>query len=192
MPRLQPLPIEQLVPETQAQMQAGAAIMGFTPNDGLTMARKPALVTAMLSLVQAIYAPGRVDNSLKRLIGLMSSSAAGCQYCVAHTANSATNLGVEKDKLEAIWDYEKSTLFTEAERAALTIARDAAQTPNAVNDEAYTKFASYFDEEEQTEIIAVIAMFGFLNRWNSTIATDIESSPMQVMKQLNLNRGEQR
>lgn len=111
MPRLQPLPIEQLVPETQAQMQAGAAIMGFTPNDGLTMARKPALVTAMLSLVQAIYAPGRVDNSLKRLIGLMSSSAAGCQYCVAHTANSATNLGVEKDKLEAIWDYEKSTLL---------------------------------------------------------------------------------
>ena len=184
MPRLEPLSFDAISDTLQSRIRAGEELLGFQANDGLTMARHPALLDGLLQLVQAVYSPGRVDDSLKRLIGLMASSAAGCQYCVAHTASSAQRLGVTEAKLEAIWDYETSPLYSDRERAALHLARLSAQTPNGVTDANYTSFADYFDESEQVEIVAVIALFGFLNRWNSTLATDIESTPLRALKRI--------
>ncbi len=40
--------------------------------------------------------------------------------------------------------------------------------------------ARYFDDSEMVEIVAVIALFGFLNRWNDTVATDLEPAPFAV------------
>ena len=60
-------------------MVQGQDLMGFLPNDGLTMARVPGLVEAMLGLVRAANSPGRVDNETKRLVEIMSSAAAALQ-----------------------------------------------------------------------------------------------------------------
>ena len=78
MSRIAPLDIEQLPAAQQDTLRRAESLMGFLPNDGLIMARNPGLMTAFSSLVQAVYAPGQVDGGLKRLIGLMTSSAAGC------------------------------------------------------------------------------------------------------------------
>ena len=121
------------------------------------------------------------DAGLKRLVGLMTSSAAGCQYCVGHTAFTSRHHGVSDAKLKAVWDFESSELFSDAERAALRVALLAGQTPNGVTDQAWAELAGHFDEEAQLEIVAVIALFGFLNRWNSTLQTDLESLPAAVL-----------
>lgn len=151
--------------------------MGFVSNDSLTMARNPALIDAFAKLVGAVYAPGKVDAGLKRLIGLVTSSAAGCQYCMGHTAFTSKRQGVSDEKLAAVWEFEHSDLFSEAERAALHIALLAGQSPNAVTDDDFAALRNHFGEQAQLEIVAVIAMFGFLNRWNSTLRTDLEPAP---------------
>ncbi|MCB1663786.1 MAG: carboxymuconolactone decarboxylase family protein [Candidatus Competibacteraceae bacterium] len=181
MSRIAPLVLEELETDLQEIMAVGKDIMGFTPNDGLVMARKPVLLKAMLNLVEAVYQPGSVPMELKKLVALMTSSASGCQYCQAHTSYGAKRMGVAEEKIAAIWEYPTHHLFTAAERAALDLARDAALIPNAVTDAHFESLRHYFNDEQIVELVSVISLFGFFNRWNSTLATELESEPRAAL-----------
>jgi len=188
MSRLSALPEDTLSPELHDLMSAGKDIMGFTPNDGLIMARTPNILQAFLGLVQSIYQPGALDNDLKKLLGIMTSSASGCQYCIAHTEFGALKHGVSEEKIASIWEYPTSPLFSDAEREALDVARNAALVPNAVTDEQFERLANYFSEQQIVEIVAVISLFGFLNRWNATFKTDLESAPALATKKIHQDK----
>ena len=178
MSRLAPLSLDQVDPETRAMIENAENLMGFIPNDALVMARHPALTKAMWGLVAAVYGPGQVDNGLKRLVGEAASKAAGCFYCSAHAAHGAREQGVAQDKIDAVWSFEDSPLFSDAERAAINLAMKAGVVPNETTDADFDRLKAHFSEDEITEIVAVIAMFGFLNRWNSTLNTALEPVPM--------------
>lgn len=182
MSRLQPLSREALDPELQAVMTAGDEIMGFTSNDALLMAYKPDMLKAVLGLVQAIYQPGSISLELKKMIAVMTSSASGCQYCEAHTQYGALRDGIAADKLAAIWEYSSSELFSAAERAALNVAHTAALAPNQTTDDSFAKLNEFYTAEQIVEIVGVVSLFGFLNRWNSTLATDLEQTPKALVQ----------
>jgi uncharacterized peroxidase-related enzyme len=182
MSRIEPLSIDELRADQRDALIRAADLMGFVANDALIMARNPDLLKAFAALVATVYAPGKVDDGLKRLIGLVTSAAAGCQYCMGHTAFTSQHHGVDAEKLAAIWEFEQSGLFSDAEKAALRVALLAGQSPGGVMDEDFKELAGHFDRNEQLEIVAVIAMFGFLNRWNSTLATDLESKPQAALE----------
>ena len=188
MSRIAPKALNELDDELQAIMAAGEDIMGFTSNDSLIMAHKPAVLKAMLGLVQAVYQPGSVPLDLKKMIALMTSSAAGCQYCQTHTQYGAMKEGVAPEKLAAIWDYPSSPLFTDAERVALDVARTAAFTPNETTDAGFEALREFYSDEQVVEIVAVISLFGFLNRWNSTLATDLEQVPKAAVTESGLDQ----
>ena len=114
----------------------------------------------------------------------MASQASGCNYCIAHTSNSAIEKNISLEKVKNIWEFETSDFFSESEKAALRIALNAAQTPNLISDEHYSEFKKYYDENQQIEILAIISLFGFLNRWNSSLMTEIESLPSTRMKEI--------
>jgi uncharacterized peroxidase-related enzyme len=174
--RIKPKTLEE-VPELAGVFEIGEKLMGFVPNDGLTMAFRPDILKSFLGLIQSIYAQGLVDDGLKRMIGLMSSAAAGCEYCQAHAANSASNRGIDFEKIQAVWDFRTSNLFSEREKIALEIAYKAGMVPNQVSDEDFMQLKVHFSDEEIIEIVSVIAMYGFLNRWNSTLKTQLEEQP---------------
>ncbi len=159
--------------------------MGFQPNDGLLMAHKPAMLTSFFTLAKAIYAEGLVPSGLKRMIGHITSLAAGCEYCSAHTAYGADKQGVSKEKLEALWEFQTSPLFLDSEKAALNVALKAGTTPNGVSDEDFETLKTHFSAPAIVEIVGVIAMFGFLNRWNTTLNTRLEHAPGAFYKSLN-------
>ena len=184
MSRIPPLPFEELPAAQREAVLRAEELMGFVANDALTMARNPALMEAFGALVGAVYAPGKIDPGLKRLIGLVNSSAAGCRYCVGHTTFASERHGVDAERLEAVWSFRDSSLFSDAEKAALELAFHAGQTPNGVTDDMFRELGRYYDEDAQLEIVAVIAMFGFLNRWNSTLATELESAPAAAVAAL--------
>src|SRR5215472_15080294 len=144
----------------------------------LIMARDPALLAAFSELSALIVVrPGRLNPGLKALIMHMVSRSAGCQYCAAHTANLAALRDVPTCKIEALAQFAQSPEFSEAERAALRFAQAAGQVPNAVGDAEFVELRRYFDEDEIMEIVAVLALLGFLNRWNDTLATPLEVGP---------------
>jgi alkylhydroperoxidase family enzyme len=97
---------------------------------------------------------------------------------MAHTAGGAIHLGVDEQKVLAVWDYQTSPLYTPAERIALDVAVGASSVPNSVTDDMFVQLRKFWTEEEITEIIGVIAAFGFLNRWNDTMGTPLEDEPL--------------
>ncbi len=155
--------------------------MGFIPMSQKVMAHKPALVRAFVELGRAIYSQdeGSIPLPLKSLIGNMASKSAGCMYCVAHTGSTSSRAGVDDEKIAAIWEFETSNLFSDAERAALSFAQAAAQVPNAVTDDDFTELRKNFTEFQIVEIMSVVSLFGYLNRWNDSMATTLEDEPTE-------------
>ena len=120
--------------------------IGFTPNSLLTMARRPQIVTALGDLITTIWRTGTVPPGLKALVALVSSTSAGCRYCQAHEAVDARAHGVPDEKVTAVWSFETSPLYNDAERAALRFARDAGLLPNAVTTDHFVELRKHFDE----------------------------------------------
>ena len=165
------------LPEQEELFKLIEAVMGFVPNSMLTMAHRPEILQSFAVMAGAINAPGTIGNDLKRLIAEVSSKAAGCQYCVAHTAHQAERSGVPAEKLAAVWSFETSDIFSDAEKAALTLALKSSQVPSLADEADMDALRQHFTDGEIVEIVGVIALFGFLNRWNAAMATTLEDDP---------------
>ncbi len=182
MSRIAPLPVSHS-PELERQFDHFVALQGFAPNSLLIMQRKPTLVAAFTQLSAAVMDPaGEVDLGLRRLIGHVASKAAGCAYCQAHTLLGASKIGVDEAKLADVWRYRESPHYSPAERAALDFALAAASQPNDVTNEGFARLRDHWSETQIVEILGVVALFGFMNRWNDSLATPLEDAPVEVAR----------
>lgn len=177
MPRVTPLTKNDVL-ELEEGFANMEKILGFVPNSNLIMARRPEILKNFQALATAIFAAPGIPPDLKVMIGHIASRAAGCSYCMAHTGHMVEMRGVSPEKLDAIWNYERDDLFTPGERAALLVAQGASMVPNTVTDADFEELKRHWDEDQVVEIISVIALYGFLNRWNDTLATELEAPPL--------------
>ena len=164
--------------------------LGFCPNSVLTMQIRPDIAKAFIDLNMAVMANnGRVTSDLKRLIGYLASFTAGCQYCQAHTALAAERYGAGEEKINNIWDYKTHQAFNDAERAALDFSIASSSIPNSVDNEISDNLRKYWDEGEIVEILGVISLFGFLNRWNDSMGTEMEEGAIKTGEKYLAQRG---
>ena len=187
--RIAPLPPEHTL-ELKDAFESMKKNLGFVPNSMLILQRRPKIAKALAQLTASIWEPGgEVDRGFKRLVAHVASRTAGCRYCMAHTAGGALHFGVEEQKLAAVWEFRTSPLFSQAERVALDFTIAAASVPNGVTDEMFADMRKHWSEGQIVEIVAVIATFGFLNRWNDTMGTPLEEEPMAVGERFLASRG---
>ncbi len=174
MPLVNPLPADH-DEETKKLAEFFKETLGFCPNSVLTMQHRPAISKAFITLNIAVMENhGRVTSSLKRMIGWVSSNAAGCRYCQAHTIRAAERYGAEQEQLDNIWEYKTHSAFSDAERAALDFSLAASVIPNAVDKNIKNELYKFWNEGEIVEMLGVISLFGYLNRWNDSMGTTIE------------------
>lgn len=180
MVRVKPIKRED-APELEDVFSRAEQALGFVPNSFFAMGRSPGILRAFTRLAREVIGmPGKAPLPLKRMAGYMASRSAGCMYCSSHTAETASVVdGVPPEKVAAIWEYETSDLFEDAERAVLRMAQGAGTTPNAVSDEDMEELHKYFDDDQIVELVAAVCLFGWLNRWNDTMATDLEPRPLE-------------
>jgi uncharacterized peroxidase-related enzyme len=162
--------------ETQELSEFFNETLGFCPNSVLTMQRRPAISKAFINLNKAVMTnEGTVTSSLKRMIALVSSNATGCRYCQAHAIRAAERYGAGQEQLDNIWEYKTHPAFSDAERVALDFSLAASQIPNKVDVEIKKRLYQYWNEGEIVEMLGVISLFGYLNRWNDSMGTSIEN-----------------
>ena len=180
MVHLTPLPIDSK-PELAETFRQFEEILGFVPNSLLTMQRCPEIVRGFGALTAAVMNPaGRVDPGFKRLLAHFASRAAGCRYCQAHSLLAAGIAGVADEKIQAVWEYQTSPFYTPAERVALDLALAAGAVPNEVDEALMHSVREFWSEEEIVELLAAICLYGFLNRWNDSLATTLEDAPARL------------
>ena len=153
------------------------AFMGYVPNAHLTMAEKPELLKAFSNLAMTIFQSNSIDMQTKQLIALASSLSSGCKYCQAHTSHGAERAGTDAKKIAEILKYKESNSYSEEERAILDLAFASGRTPNESNEVHFEELKKYFSDDQIIDIVSVISMFGFLNRWNDTLGTKLENVP---------------
>jgi len=159
--------------------------LGFCPNSVLTMQHRPAIAKAFINLNMAVMAnEGSVTAEQKRLIGYITSANTGCRYCEAHTILAAERYGGTEERLANIWSFRESNLYTNAEKAAFELALAASSVPNAVDAEITAQMHEYWNDGEIVEILGVISLFGYLNRWNDSMGTTMETGAVDAGERL--------
>ncbi len=173
--------------DARADIEWLASATGFVANSMLTLSHRPEIAKAVLELIRVVVRNpnGTVDPALRWMIAHVTSLSNGCHYCSAHTFKNGADNGVPEDKLEALWEFATSPLFSDAERAALRVALTGGQCPSYATPEDIAELHRHFSAEQIVEIGAVIALFGFNNRWNSLMETDIEDSVTSFVKTRN-------
>jgi len=183
MARISPAQPDQFA-QAADHMERWKKTKGYPPNSWLAMLRKPAVFRAYRDLHSAVMMEaGEVPRALKFMVACVVSEAAGDPYCAAHNAENAAHIaGVTLEKVEALPRFEESRLFTPAERAALDLARAAGGCPPHVTDAHFVELRKYWSENAAAEIVAVLSLLGWLNRWNITLATPLEPEALAFAK----------
>ena len=157
--------------------QGVESFMGYLPNAHLAMAERPELLIAFSGLASTVFQAEGIDIQTKQLIALASSLSSGCKYCQAHTSHGAERAGMKEEKIADILNYSESKNYTDKEKALLDLAFAAGVTPNKSTQSHFDNLKKYFSKKEIIDIVSVIALFGFLNRWNDTMGTVLEEVP---------------
>ena len=157
--------------------------LGFCPNSVLTMNKKPLMADAFINLNKAVMDnAGSISSEFKRIIAYISSNTAGCRYCQAHTIRAAQRYGASDKRLQQAWDFENSKLFSMKEKIALRFVIAASTSPT--NTRLFEReLKANWSEEDILEMVSVIALFGFLNRWNDVMGTTLEEEAKQSAEQ---------
>ncbi|MEO6895053.1 MAG: carboxymuconolactone decarboxylase family protein [Caldimonas sp.] len=175
MPLVAPLPTDHS-PDVERVAKFFFETLGFPPNSVLTMQRRPEIAKAFTQLNRAVMENGgRVTSEQKRLIGHLASATSGCRYCEAHTVLAAKRFGASDERLEALWRFRDSDRFSAAEKAAFEFAIAAASVPNGVDARIGAELRAHWTDEEIVEILGVVSLFGYLNRWNDSMGTTLEA-----------------
>jgi len=132
----------------------------------------PELMQMFRGLVELVMvSPSQLSRQLRSELFTMASVAGGCQHCQAHGAFTLHLMGVDSDRIRDIWTFEQSAEFSEAERAALRLAKDGALVPNLVEPGHFADLRKHYSDRQIVEMLAVISLAGWFNRWNNSIAT---------------------
>ena len=116
MARISPAPPAKFA-EVSDYMERWKKLKGYPPSSWLTMVRRPKVFRAYRDLHTAVMIDeGEVPKALKFMVAEVVSNAAGCRYCTAHNAQNAAHIGgVTPEKVEALWQFRASPLFTAAD-----------------------------------------------------------------------------
>jgi alkylhydroperoxidase family enzyme len=177
MSRIAPLDRDDLPSELTSVVGDMERDHGYVPNSFLTLARLPGLLAANGRLAKALWYLDTLPQPLRRLTGFAFSLFSGAMYSAAHLAHGAEELGLSREKLLAVHDWETSSVFTQAERAVLRVCRAAARMPGEVTDQDMAELRRFHDDRTAILLVGLIAWHAFLNRWNDTLATELEAKP---------------
>ncbi|MBT6276805.1 MAG: carboxymuconolactone decarboxylase family protein [Chromatiales bacterium] len=175
---IRPLDVDEMA-EVEDIIEGSRKAGGYVPTSLRLMARRPQMMRAFSALFGAVMrAPSEIPPQVKWLLAHAVSSSAGCRYCQAHTAANGNKTGLDPRKVEALGLHETNDLFTDIERAVIAFGFAAGEVPNAVTDADFARLREHFDEDQIIELVGVISVFGWLNRWNDTLASDLEDAPL--------------
>lgn len=155
----------------------------YNNRQGFELEQWPELRLIVNQLVQLVYSNREIGKQLKHELFTMASLSSGCTHCQSHGAFHLNSIGVDQDRIRAIWEYQTSDLFSEGERAAFDLIRAAAQSPNESTPEHFENLRRHYSDSQIVEILAVNSLAGWLNRWNDTVATVTDQESVDWAKE---------
>jgi len=114
-----------------------------------------------------VIARSPLARSTQELVGLRASQINGCGWCTDLHTKEAAAAGETAVRLSLVATWRESTVFTEAERAALELTEEGTRLADAhqgVSDETWNRVREHYDDDQIAALVAVVAMINAANR----------------------------
>ncbi|WP_327112256.1 carboxymuconolactone decarboxylase family protein [Nocardia sp. NBC_01730] len=121
-----------------------------------------------LTMASKVITDSTLPAATYELVKIRASQINGCGYCTDMHTKDAAHAGETSLRLNLIAAWHETTVFTEAERAALALTEEATRIGDgrAVSDEVWQEVRKHYDENQIAALIGAIAMINAWNRMN--------------------------
>jgi len=110
-----------------------------------------------------------LTQTIQDLVMLRASQINGCGFCIDYHTKDATAAGETAVRLHLVAAWRESTVFTEAEQAALELAEEGTRIADAhhgVSDQTWAQVRKHYDDDQIVALVSLIAMINASNRLN--------------------------
>ncbi|MEU3287582.1 carboxymuconolactone decarboxylase family protein [Streptomyces longwoodensis] len=108
-----------------------------------------------------------LPRSIQELVSLRASQINGCGWCIDLHTKEAAAAGESAVRLHLVAAWRESTVFTEAERAALALTEEGSRLADAhqgVSDETWEQVRKHYDDDQVAALVCLVALINAANR----------------------------
>jgi len=138
---------------------------GKVPEWVRVMAHSPKIVKEFTELFKVIMGEGEIESFLRWKIAYVVSDSLRCPFCVDVTEKMLKNLGASAEIFEKIKEGKD---LPKEEKEILDLVRDVTLKAQVCNPEVFESLKKKFSEKELVEIVSIIGLFNYINRFNNT------------------------
>ena len=171
-PRIERVAPDSANPVVRQSFDAFIKARGKVPNLFRIAAQRPAIEATLAAHLDAVMGPGEVEQQLKELLAVRVSHINRTQYCLASHSLLAKRHGASSAQVDALAIGELSG-FDDAWRAALEVADEMTSGGGQVSDARYARLAAAWRPEQIVEIVAVVGLFNYFNRFANALEIPI-------------------
>ena len=116
---------------------------------------------------KTILQESTLPAATQKLVLLRASQINGCGYATDVWSKTAAHAGESPTRVNLVATWRESTVFTDAERAALELAEQGTRIADAaggVTDEAWSDAAKHYAEDQLSDLVMLIALINATNR----------------------------
>ena len=142
---------------------------GNVPYFFRTVAHRPEIMLTMADHMKAVLSTGTLSTKLKELVVVRTSQLNCTGYCLASHSALALKFGWASEHLEALKHWQDSSLFSDAEKAAIHLAEVMTLHSHDYTEADMAHLRSFYSEGEVVELMAAIGLFNYFNRFNNML-----------------------
>ncbi|HHE76448.1 MAG TPA: hypothetical protein ENL27_00445 [Candidatus Parcubacteria bacterium] len=129
------------------------------------MAHRPEILKEFFELFKSIMGEGKIDKKLKWTIAYTVSETLKCPFCVDVTSKMLKKMGATDEEIE---QTKKMGNLSEREKDVLELVKEVTLKAHICTPELFEKMKKEFSEPEIVEIVSIIGLFNYINRFNNT------------------------
>ncbi|MFF1459640.1 carboxymuconolactone decarboxylase family protein [Streptomyces sp. NPDC058330] len=108
-----------------------------------------------------------LPKALRELVELRVGQINGCGFCVDVHTKEAAAAGETALRLNLVAAWRHSTVFTQAERAALALAEEGTRLgDHGVSDETWTQVREHYDDDQVGALVCLVSLINAATRMN--------------------------
>jgi len=130
------------------------------------MAHRPEILKEFRELFNVIMGAGEVESLLKWKIAYCISETLRCPFCVDVTAKMLKKLGASEDVSEKM---KKTESLPEKEKEILQLVKEVTLKAHVCTPELFEQMKRDLTEKEIIEVVSIIGLFNYINRFNNTL-----------------------
>ena len=129
------------------------------------MAHRPEILKEFFELLKVVMGKGAIAPKLKWKIAYVVSEVNRCPFCVDATTAMLKKLGAADKEIEEAKNLKN---LTGKEKEIIEMVKEVTEKASICTPDLFEKMKKDFSEPEIVEIVSIIGLFNYINRFNNT------------------------